>query len=43
LIQGIFTRISPTKQEMAIPLGTAFSTDKQAVAQGDVTYKGKMV
>ena len=28
---------------MATPLGTTFSTDEQVVAQGDVTYIGKMV
>ena len=28
---------------MATPLGTIFSTDEQVVAQGDVTYMGKMV
>ena len=28
---------------MATPLGTTFSTDEQVVAQGDVTYMGKMV
>jgi len=28
---------------MATPLGTTFSTDEQVVAQGDITYMGKMV
>ena len=28
---------------MATPLGTTFSTDEQVVAQGDVTYMGKIV
>jgi len=28
---------------MATPLGTTFSTDEQVVAQGDVTYMGKMI
>ena len=28
---------------MATPLGTTFSTDEQIVAQGDITYMGKMV
>ena len=43
LIQENFTRISPTKQEMATPLGTTLSTDEQVVAQGDVTYVGKTI
>jgi len=30
-------------QEMVTPLGTTFSTDEQAVAQGDITFIGKMV
>ena len=28
---------------MATPLGTTFSIDEQVVAQGDVTYMGKMI
>ena len=28
---------------MATPLGTTFSTDEQAMAQGDITYMGKMI
>ena len=28
---------------MATPLRTTFSTDEQVMAQGDVTYMGKMV
>jgi len=28
---------------MATPLGTTFSTDEEVVAQGDVTFTGKMV
>ena len=28
---------------MATPLGNTFSTNEQVVAQGDVTYMGKMV
>ena len=31
------------KQEMVTPLGTTFSTDEQAVAQGDITYMGKTI
>ena len=33
----------PPLQEMATPLGTTFSTDEQVVAQGDVSFMGKMV
>ena len=28
---------------MATSLGTSFSTDEQVVAQGDITYMGKIV